>query len=152
LGGFFVVFAALGTVERALATISILSWLSFFGFCFFLSLLATISFSRSFSGRRFFWIASVQETRGTQMACLSTKTQSTDDFSLIFKTKATARARFEKALLSTSSSEEESSFSGRFLFCLPLRLLYLVLLPGFGTFRVLCSATKRFAASSQVSS
>jgi hypothetical protein len=45
-----VVCLAVGTVERAIATMSILSWLSFFGFRFFLSLLSTIIFHAACPG------------------------------------------------------------------------------------------------------
>jgi hypothetical protein len=73
LGWFIVVFSALGTVERAIATISILSRLSFLGFYFFSSLLATRSFFAQLVREAIVWIAWVHKTFGTQMACLSTK-------------------------------------------------------------------------------
>jgi hypothetical protein len=82
----------------------------------FLLLLITTSYKKFFAQlvrEAIVWIAWFQETVGTQMACHSTKMQSTDDISLPFKTKATARAILAKSLLSVSSSEKESSLSGK---------------------------------------
>jgi hypothetical protein len=71
-------------------------------FCFFLSLLATMRFSRSLSGRRLFGLLVFRKHAVPKWPAFPQKSQSTDDFSLLFKTKATARAM---SLLSTSSSD-----------------------------------------------
>jgi hypothetical protein len=67
-------------VERAIATISILSWLRFLGFCFFFSLLATIRFSRSLSGRCLFGLLGFRQHAVPKWPAFLQKSQSTDDF------------------------------------------------------------------------